>query len=156
MIRIISGGQTGVDRMALELAKEMGITTGGYAPKGYLTENGPDLSLKEFGLEETETESYPYRTKKNLLLASGTILFGDINSRGSQLVIKYCTTRFHPFIINPTSGEIIDYINNLKELNKDDNVILNIAGNRGSKISKDELQYYKVILKVALKEFQNE
>ena len=40
--KIISGGQTGIDRMALELARELGLGTGGTAPKGYTTESGPD------------------------------------------------------------------------------------------------------------------
>ena len=38
-MKIISGGQTGVDRLALDVAKSLNIATGGTAPKGYLTEN---------------------------------------------------------------------------------------------------------------------
>lgn len=150
MLKIISGGQTGIDRMALEVAKELGIKTGGYAPKGYLTENGSDLTLKEFGLEETETSDYNYRTKCNIRSASGSILFGNTESNGSKLLIKYCTAHFYPFIMNPTSEKIVDYINDLKQLIKDGSVILNIAGNRGSKISEKDLNKYREILKQAL------
>lgn len=38
MIKIISGGQTGADMGGLEAAREYGFPTGGYAPKGWMTE----------------------------------------------------------------------------------------------------------------------
>ena len=50
MLKIISGGQTGIDRMGLEVARELGLPTGGTAPKSYWTENGADPSLAAFGL----------------------------------------------------------------------------------------------------------
>lgn len=150
MLKIISGGQTGIDRMALEVAKELGIRTGGYIVKGYRTEDGCDFNLKEFGLTEMENIDYPKRTKKNIESASGSILFGDKESLGSKLLIKYSTEFFYPFIVNPTSEKIVNYINDLKQLTKDDSVILNIAGNRGSKISKEDLNKYREILKQAL------
>ena len=156
MLKIISGGQTGIDRMALEVAKELGIKTGGYIVNGYRTEDGCDLSLKEFGLIEMKTTNYPQRTKKNIESASGSILFGNVNSLGSKLLIKYSTEFFCPFIINPTSEKIVDYINNLKQLTKDGSVILNIAGNRGSKISKEDLNKYREILKHALIKIVND
>lgn len=156
MLKIISGGQTGIDRMALEVAKELGIRTGGYIVKDYKTEDGSDFSLKEFGLIEMENTDYPKRTKKNIESASGSILFGDKTSLGSKLLIKYSTEFFYPFIINPTSEKIVDYINNLKQLTKDGSVILNIAGNRGSKISKEDLNKYREILKQALIEIVND
>ena len=46
--KIISGGQTGADREALETARDLGIETGGFVPKGWLTEDGPDYSLHDF------------------------------------------------------------------------------------------------------------
>ena len=66
--KVISGGQTGADRAGLEAAKKAGIETGGYCPKDYLTEKGPDKSLKGFGLIETETREYTERTELNLSL----------------------------------------------------------------------------------------
>ena len=146
-LKIISGGQTGVDKMALELAKELGIKTGGFTVKGYLTEKGPDLSLKDFNLIEIDSVDFPKRTKLNVKLASGTILFGDLNSRGSKLVKNHCLLHFHPIICNPTSEEITSYIKDLKKISEDETVILNIAGNRASKISKEDLDKYREILK---------
>ena len=48
--KIISGGQTGVDQAALRAAKACGIPTGGWAPKGWRTEDGPAPWLADLGL----------------------------------------------------------------------------------------------------------
>lgn len=50
--RVISGGQTGADQAALRAARACGIPTGGWAPRGWLTEDGPSLWLAEWGLVE--------------------------------------------------------------------------------------------------------
>lgn len=75
--KIISGGQTGVDTIALEVALELGYKTEGFCPKGYMTENGPDpfLLRDKFHLEEMETSSYPARTIANIKKADLTIIF---------------------------------------------------------------------------------
>lgn len=53
LTKIISGGQTGADEGGLEGARLLGIPTGGTAPKGYRTENGPNLTLRDtYGLVE--------------------------------------------------------------------------------------------------------
>ena len=39
--KIISGGQTGVDRVALDVSLELGIPCGGWCPKGRKAEDGP-------------------------------------------------------------------------------------------------------------------
>ena len=53
--KIISGGQTGVDTIGLQVAKELGIETGGKAPKGFLREKGIDNEdIASYGLEEVE------------------------------------------------------------------------------------------------------
>ena len=63
--RIISGGQTGADQAGLSVAKRLGIPTGGFVPKGFLTEAGPRPDLAaEYGLEETATVAYPERTER--------------------------------------------------------------------------------------------
>ncbi|HME98544.1 MAG TPA: putative molybdenum carrier protein, partial [Terriglobia bacterium] len=60
MKKIISGGQTGADMGGLLAARELGIETGGMAPKGWLTENGPEeVLLRSFGLSECEEEGFP-------------------------------------------------------------------------------------------------
>lgn len=84
---IISGGQTGADRGALEAARALGIPTGGLCPYGYRTERGPDLSLQEFGLVPTESRGYWDRTAGNVYRANAVIVFMEKNSAGSTMTI---------------------------------------------------------------------
>ena len=75
--KIISGGQTGVDRAALDAAVRVGIAHGGWIPKGRRTEDG---SLPpNYQLQEMPTEEYDARTEKNVLDSDGTLII----SRGS-------------------------------------------------------------------------
>jgi len=142
--KIISGGQTGVDRIGLEVGKELGIETGGVAPKGYRTEKGPDTSLKEFGLTEDASSGYTSRTLKNLKTADGTVLFGDMKSPGSKQTINNLEKNNKPYIVNPTAKDLQKFLtdNNIK--------VLNVAGNRGSKVSSENAIKYAKVLKDAL------
>lgn len=70
--KIISGGQTGVDRGALIAAIELGIEHGGYCPRGRLAEDGPIDD--RFQLTETESSTYHVRTEKNVLESCGTLI----------------------------------------------------------------------------------
>jgi hypothetical protein len=55
--RIISGGQTGVDRAALDVALELGLACGGWCPKGRRAEDGP--IPERYPLTETTSPRYP-------------------------------------------------------------------------------------------------
>jgi hypothetical protein len=70
--KIISGGQTGVDRAALDVAIRLGIAHGGWIPKGRLAEDGA-LPL-HYHLQELPTAQYEARTEKNVLDSDGTLL----------------------------------------------------------------------------------
>ena len=61
---VISGGQTGVDQAALRAVTRLGLATGGWAPKGWRTLDGPAPWLADFGLTELGREDYPARTAK--------------------------------------------------------------------------------------------
>lgn len=143
--KVISGGQTGVDRFGLEIAKELGLETGGTAPKNYKTENGCDLSLKEFGLVEDTSSNYDSRTEKNILDSDGTVIFGDVKSLGTKLTIKLLKQHAKKYIENPTIDELKNFItdNNIK--------ILNVAGNRKSKLNLAQMNTIKTVLKESLK-----
>ena len=67
--KIISGGQTGADRAALDVAIEWGITHGGWLPKGRLTEAGR-LPAK-YQLKEMPTDSYQRERSRTLLIRMG-------------------------------------------------------------------------------------
>jgi len=70
--KIISGGQTGVDRAALDTAIKLGIPHGGWIPKGRLTEEGP--LPDRYQLQGMPMSSYPKRTERNVLDLDGTLI----------------------------------------------------------------------------------
>lgn len=70
--RICSGGQTGVDRAALDTALRLGIPCGGWCPKGRLAEDGP-IPLS-YPLRETPTSEYAERTLWNVRDTDGTLI----------------------------------------------------------------------------------
>jgi hypothetical protein len=124
--RIISGGQTGADRAGLDAARDLGIATGGWAPKGYRTENGPDESLAGFGLKEHDSFGYQARTLANVLEADGTVVFGLTDSVGSRLTIGMCTRHSKPCLLNPTTSGLQHWLDHWRIKT------LNVAGNRAS------------------------
>jgi hypothetical protein len=85
--KIISGGQTGVDRAALDAGMELGIPIGGYCPKGRRSEDGkvPD----KYPLIATGSSNYGIRTEKNVLESDGTLMLnvGQVSS-GTAYTIK--------------------------------------------------------------------
>jgi hypothetical protein len=70
--RVVSGGQTGVDRAALDAAMETGFRTGGFCPKGRLAEDGP--IPERYKLTETRTSSYEERTRLNVKESDATLI----------------------------------------------------------------------------------
>jgi len=85
--KIISGGQTGVDRAALDVAIELGIPCGGWCPKGRRAEDGriPDF----YPLEETSSAEYPQRTRMNIEDSDGTLILAwGPPAGGTLLTIK--------------------------------------------------------------------
>lgn len=125
-MKIISGGQTGADRAALEAARDMGFETGGYAPKEYLTEAGNDLSLKEFGLVDSGL-NYTGRTELNVMNSDLTLWFGIGDTAGHQATKKYCNKHGKPFI--DCNSHTVFYIRSLITSVS----VINVAGNRESK-----------------------
>lgn len=129
---MISGGQTGADRAGLECAKAIGLETGGTAPKGYWTETGSDLSLKDFGLTESVSVHYKPRTWANVRDADVTLWFGKLGSPGYWCTKQAAGNYGKLFIENPV---------NLQDISETYEVI-NVAGNRASK-NPDVIQLVK-------------
>jgi hypothetical protein len=129
---IISGGQTGADLGALRAARELGVPTGGFAPRGWLTEIGPQEELlKSFGLRECDEEGYPARTRRNVEVADGTLLIGSYDNGGTRLtyeiVMKLSKPVFHvPLTTKPNVEEFRDWLVRFRIR------VLNVAGNRES------------------------
>jgi hypothetical protein len=73
LLKIISGGQTGADRAALDFAIEQKIPHGGWCPKGRKAEDGPIAS--RYRLRETPSVRYSQRTEWNVRDGDGTAVF---------------------------------------------------------------------------------
>lgn len=149
--KIISGGQTGADEAGLQAAFNLGLKTGGTAPKGWrITQrdgtDGKNLQLENiFGLIESKHRNYQKRTIQNVLDSDGTALFGYIDSPGAKLVLRTCDKHQKPCITNPSSKELVDWINNRSVK------ILNIAGNRASDLNPEIYQNTYQVVYNALK-----
>ena len=86
-MKIISGGQTGVDRAALDVAIALGIPHGGWCPHGRTAEDGRIPS--RYKLSQTESPEYSVRTERNVLHADATlILYRAQLSGGTQLTLQ--------------------------------------------------------------------
>lgn len=72
-LKIVSGGQTGVDRAALEWALANGFSHSGWCPKGRWAEDGP--IPPQFRLRETGTKNLAVRTRRNVRDSGGTVIF---------------------------------------------------------------------------------
>ena len=147
-MKIISGGQTGADRTALEIARELGIETGGYAPLGWKTDEGPDPSLAEFGLQQCNFPSYRIRTRLNVQASHGTVIFGDTESPGCTCTINDCLVYERPYIENPTVKELVDWMC-LGQI-----AILNVAGNR-RRTNPQICELVRAVLKPALEQLSH-
>ena len=128
--KIISGGQTGVDRAALDMALELGIPCGGWCPKGRKSENGPIPN--RYPLRETGSTSYPVRTSKNVQDSDGTlVLTMGPPMGGTALTIKLAKAREKPLLgldLNKCGDALLTRTWILTNRIK----ILNIAGPRES------------------------
>ena len=79
-LKILSGGQTGVDQAALRAARAVGFETGGWARLGWETEDGPAPWLADFGLVECPEPGYIACRRKNVQEADTMLLLGDLKS----------------------------------------------------------------------------
>ena len=126
MLTIISGGQTGADRTALEVARELGIATGGTAPHGWKTEDGAAPDLADFGLKESPFLGYRLRTRANVRDSDVTIWFGTTGSPGHTATYRACRDFGKPFVENLTVDSLVLWL--ARWLPR----CINVAGNRRS------------------------
>lgn len=96
-IRVISGGQAGADQAGLRAARACGLETGGHAPEGWMTEDGPAPWLEGFGLKQFG--DYVERTRANVGDASAILWFGDPDSRGGRLTCRFARWYSVPLLI---------------------------------------------------------
>jgi len=132
--KIISGGQTGVDRAALDAALEWHIPIGGWCPNGRLAEDG--IIAAKYLLKETASIDYAVRTKCNVKQADATLIISqEPLSGGTKLTAEYAKTINKPCCVwhfgtidddNNNRAKIIEWLM-AKQIR-----VLNIAGPRAS------------------------
>lgn len=128
--KIISGGQTGVDRAALDVAIELQIPCGGWCPRGRLAEDG--TVPERYPLREIRSAEYAERTERNVVDSDGTLIIATRPlTGGTALTVELAHRRDKPcFIVDlqdvPDVSTIITWIEHHQI------ETLNIAGPRES------------------------
>lgn len=129
--RIVSGGQTGVDRAALDWALASGVAHGGWCPRGRRAEDGP--IAERYALLETESASYAERTRRNVREADATLILtvGPL-AGGTLLTQRVATAAGKPCLVtrldSPYAQGEAQRI--LEWLGADALLVLNVAGPR--------------------------
>jgi len=132
--KVISGGQTGADQAGLSAAFYNGIETGGWAPRRYMTKEGPNPDLlRKYKMTEHQDSGYPQRTFANVKDSDGTIRLAiNFETPGEKCTLKAIKEYKRPYIdvdLNnpPDPFEVI------KWMYKYNIETLNVAGNANQK-----------------------
>lgn len=143
--KVVSGGQTGVDRAALDAALAAGLAIGGWCPRGRRAEDG--LIPFCYPLRETPSRDYRERTRWNVRDSDGTlILTWGPPTGGTALTWRTALRLQRPVLVAELSqdpvvlAEQIDRWAALHRLR-----ILNIAGPRSSQAPR-AAEYVKAVL----------
>ena len=129
-IRVVSGGQTGVDRAALDAAMALGISVGGWCPAGRRAEDG--AIAQRYPLRETEGADYAVRTEWNVRDSDATlILYRGALTGGTALTAKLARRLGRPLLVRdldsaPDPGEMALWLRSNRVR------VLNCAGPRES------------------------
>jgi hypothetical protein len=148
---VISGGQTGADYAGLRAAAALRIPTGGWAPKGFMTEDGPRLILgRRYGLKEHPSPKYPPRTAANIRDSALTLILADKLDRGSGLTRDLCFRMKKPvFHFRPEEFGNIQSVKEIIEwIERRNHTVINIAGNRESRSPGMEKSAFKFLIRV--------
>jgi hypothetical protein len=132
--KIVSGGQTGADQAALDVAIKLGIPHGGWVPKGRRTEAG--ALPRRYQMREMPTDGYAERTEQNVIDSDGTVIFsyGALDG-GSALTEIRAREHGRPHLhLDMERLSIAEAADALKEWIERRGIrVLNIAGSRASK-----------------------
>lgn len=128
--KIVSGGQTGVDRAALDVAAELGLEHGGWCPRGRRAEDGRIPA--RYALRETEDARYAVRTERNVLDSDATLVLNEGPlAGGTALTVEFARRHGRPhFVVDlsePDPGALRGWLEEVRPR------VLNVAGPRESK-----------------------
>lgn len=128
--KIISGGQTGVDRGALDAAKDLNLERGGRCPRGRRAEDG--VIPPKYPLVETVGAAYPERTRKNVQDSDASLVLtrGPLTP-GSRLTISIARRIKRPslhldLLQESATATLQDWLALVRP------TVLNVAGSRES------------------------
>ncbi len=128
--RIVSGGQTGVDRAGLDAAIALGLDHGGWCPRGRLAEDGEVPS--RYQLIENHSRDYTVRTEQNVVDSTATLILYEQRLKGGTLLTRRLAQRLdRPYLLLRIDHpwEPADVWRWLEEVRPD---TLNVAGPRES------------------------
>ena len=132
-VKIISGGQTGVDRAALDVALKRGIECGGWCPTGRLDEFG--RIPNQYPLQELEVGGFTERTLQNVKDSDGTvIIYPGKLSGGTEQTVRFCVEQPRPReLIDASKVSAEDAATLISDFVRKHKIeILNVAGPRQS------------------------
>jgi hypothetical protein len=132
-VKIVSGGQTGVDRAALDFAIERGIEHGGWCPRGRLAEDGSIPTV--YALIETAGAEYAERTERNVLDSDATlIIVRELPpTGGTQATLEFVRKHAKPVLLICERDGVDQTSSRLAQFLAQNRVrILNVAGPRES------------------------
>jgi len=130
--KVIAGGQTGVDRAALDAAMACGIAAGGWCPRARIAEDG--VIPRRYPLEETPSEKYSQRTTWNVRDADATLIltFGSMDG-GTELTQRVAQRLGKPCVVVSLRGyPEMAPVRELFHL-RAGGIVLNVAGPRESR-----------------------
>jgi len=131
--KIISGGQTGADRAALDWAIDNGIPHGGWCPAGRLAEDG--VIDSKYNLRETSKADYLQRTEWNVRDSDATVIFSiKADLMGGSLATQKLADKHLKASLHLTSLQSpAENATQLRDfIRKHEIKVLNIAGPRAS------------------------
>jgi len=130
--KIVSGGQTGVDRAALDAALARGFPCGGWCPRGRKAEDGPLPAF--YPLKESSSSAYPVRTEKNVMDSDGTVIITrGTPVGGTALTIRLAGEHKRPCLVINASSSRSDAAGQIREwADKNAVKVMNVAGPKES------------------------
>jgi hypothetical protein len=128
--KVVSGGQTGVDRAALDVALELEIEIGGWCPRGRWAEDGPIPD--RYPLFETRSPDVHVRTQRNVETSSATLVLSrGAPMGGTRYTVDIANTMRRPLLVVDLNDSSRDHATEIATwLDTVRPGVLNVAGPR--------------------------